>query len=108
MSLLDQLRDDLKSAMKARDQTRVDTIRTLISSIENAAAVPVEPGPYEVKIGLDHDVDRLTVTEDQMHGLVLAERDELLGAAREYRDHGLETEARDLEKQAQIAAGYVR
>lgn len=93
--------------MRNRDPARVKTIRSLISSIDNAGAVPVEPGPYEVKVGLDHDVERSIVTEDHMRSLVVAERDELLRAAGEYRGLGLNTEAEGLEAQAEIAAGYL-
>lgn len=107
MSLHDRLKDDLKSAMRNRDQVRVKTLRSLISAIDNAGAVAVEPGPYEVKVGLDHDVERSKVTEDQMRTLVLAERGELLRAAGEYRDLGLHLEAEGLEAQAEIAEGYL-
>ena len=107
MSLHDRLKDDLKSAIRNQDQIRVRTLRSLISSIDNAGAVPVEPGPYEVKVGLDHDVERNTVVEDQMRSLVLAEKDEFLRAASEYRGLGLDAEAEGLEAQAEIAAGYL-
>jgi len=107
LSLLDRLKEDLRSAMRNGDQVRVKTIRTLISSIDNAGAVPMEPGPYEVKVGLDHDVERSIVTEDRMRSLVIAERDEYLRAAAEYRGLGLDSEAAGLETQAEIAAGYL-
>lgn len=94
--------------MRDRDEARVNTIRSLISSIDNAGAVPVETGPYEVKVGLDHDVERSIVTEDQMRSLVLAERNELLRAADEYRDLGLDPKADELEGRAAIVTGYLR
>ena len=107
MSLVDDLKSDLKTAMKSRDQLRVKTIRSLISAIDNATAIPIEPGPYEVKTGLNHDVERASVSPEQMQELVVAERDDLLRSASEYRQLGLDPEADDLETRAAIAAGYV-
>ena len=67
----------------------------------------MEPGPYEVRVGLDHDVERVIVSERQMRFLVGAERDEYLRAAHEYRSLGLDSEADALQMRAEIAGGYL-
>ena len=107
MSLVDRLKHDLKAAMKGRDQVRVKTIRSLISSIDNAGAVAVEPGPYRLEVGLDNDVQRAEVSEQRMRELVIAERDELTRAATEYRGLGLDAEAAELDLRAEITEGYL-
>lgn len=38
----DNMRHDLKAAMKARDQVAVAAIRSALSAIDNAEAVPIE------------------------------------------------------------------
>ena len=107
MSLLDQLKDDLKTAMKSRNQFEIKTIRSLIASIENAGAVPAGTGPYEIKIGLNHDVPRKTVTDDLARELIVGERDEYLTSATNYRELGLDSEADELDQRAAIANRYL-
>lgn len=107
MSLLNRLKEDLKTAMKGRDQLRVKTFRSLIAAIENAGAVPVEPGPYEMKVGLGHDVPRQTVTDEMARRLIRDERDEYLTTATEYRGLGLDAEAAEFETRAGIVGRYL-
>ncbi|MFO0750099.1 MAG: GatB/YqeY domain-containing protein [Myxococcota bacterium] len=45
MSLKDKLTEDLKTAMKARDQVRLDAIRLLLSDLKNQAIAQMK-GPH--------------------------------------------------------------
>ena len=76
--------------MRQQDRVRVSTIRSLISAIDNAGAVPAERQgyDYEPKIGLGHDVDRRTVTDDDITLIIALERDELVAARDNYRKLG--------------------
>lgn len=93
--------------MKARDAVRVKTLRALLSTIDNAGAVRVEPGPYEPRLGLSHDVPRREVTEDEIVDEVRSERDDLLQAAEEMRRHGQVERAAELEVRASIVDEYL-
>lgn len=107
MSIYAQLKRDLTPAMRSRDRVRVDTIRTLISAIDNAGAVDGLETGHEPKLGLSHDVDRKDVTMDQERQIVTTERDDLLAAADEFRDLGKSDRANELAMRAQIASTYL-
>lgn len=103
-----RLATDLTAAMKARDTIRVKTLRALLSTIDNAGAVPVETGPYEPKLGLSHDVPRREVNEGEIVDKIRAERKDLIQAADEMRRHGQAGRAAELEDRAEIVAEYLR
>ena len=94
--------------MKARDTVRVNTLRALLSTIDNAGAVPFESGPYEQKRGLSHDVPRREVTEQEVADRLHAEQGDLLQAAEEMRRYGQTERASELELRAAIVAGYLQ
>lgn len=107
LSTKDRLKTDLTAAMKARDTVRVKTVRSLLSTIDNAGAIPVDPGPYEPKVGLSQDVPRREVSEGEIADRLRAERDDLLRAADEMRLHGQVERAGELESRAGIVAEYL-
>lgn len=108
MNLHNRLKTDLKAAMKARDKLRVQTIRGLIGTIDNAGAVQAESERYEPKVGLGHDVDRLEITDESAREMLVSEREDLLQAAAEFRQHDAADRATELETRAEIVAEYVR
>lgn len=64
MSLKDQLAQDLKEAMKARDETRKATIRLLRAAI-NAAEIEKRSAFVESQQSKNVDIENLTVTDAQ-------------------------------------------
>lgn len=107
MSIPQRLKSDLTEAMKVRDTVRVKTLRSLLSTIDNAGAIPIDPGPYEPKLGLSQDVPRREVTEDEIIHRFRVEWSDLLQAADEMRQHGQVERADELEVRAAIVAEYL-
>jgi uncharacterized protein YqeY len=64
MSLQDRLAQDLKDAMRARDETRKATIRLLRSAI-NAAEIEKRTTYIESQQALNVDIERLELTDEQ-------------------------------------------
>lgn len=107
MSLPDRLRSDMVAAMKAGDRVRVSTLRSLIGAIENAGAIEVEAGPYEMKTGLGHDVPRREVTDDEIRRIISDEREDLIAAQAELSGKGQTERMEELATRAAIVAGYL-
>ncbi len=95
------------AAMKTGDRVRVSTLRSLIGAIENAAAVQVESGPYEMKTGLGHDVPRREVTDDEMRRIISDEREDLVAARAELIGKGQTERIEELATRAAIVAEYL-
>jgi hypothetical protein len=81
-------------------------LRTLIAAMENATAVDVETST-EPKLGLGHDQPRRALNDEDVTGIIRAERDELVDAAIRYRELGLVEEVVDLERRARIVERYL-
>ena len=95
------LRDALLAARKTRDATRVSALRSALSAIDNAGAVPTATLGTATPVDTDPDapssrkiaggvvglgaseVARRQLSETQIRGLLRAEIDERLVAARE-------------------------
>lgn len=107
MSALSLIRGDLEKALRTtRDRVEISTLRTLIAAVENATAVDIEP-TSEPKLGLGHDQPRRALSDEDVAGIIIAERDELVDAATRYRDLGLKDEVADLESRARIVERYL-
>ena len=85
MTVTEQLQDDVKTAMKAGEKTRVGALRLVLSELQKAA-----------KDGGD---DELTVLR--------RERKRRLEAAAQFRDGGRPELADQEESEAQLIAGYL-
>ena len=107
LSTLDLIRGDLEKELRTtRDRVEISTLRTLIAAVENAAAVDIET-TSEPKLGLGHDQPRRALSDDDVAGIITAERDELVDAAIRYQDLGLVDEVADLESRARIVERYL-
>lgn len=93
--------------MKRQDKLRVLTIRALIGAIDNAGSVEVVDDRYEPKIGLGHDVDRRHVTDDEERRILIAERDDLAAAARQYSELYEAERAEEMTARAGIVSEYL-
>jgi uncharacterized protein YqeY len=93
------MRAQLKDAMRARDTGARDALRTALAAIENAEAVPHEPGVTEVA--------RRELTAAEVAGIVAEEIDRLDDAAAELESLGRDDRADELRRQAAVLRRYV-
>ncbi len=94
MSLQQQIADDLKTAMKARDRDRMSALRMLISALKNEG-VSLGRGPQgELS---DAEVQKVLATEKKR-------RDE---AAASYAANGREESAAKEQAESELIAGYL-
>lgn len=96
MQLLSTLQSDLTSALKARDTVKVSVIRSLLSSIANAGAVPLSNVADAVGVYAG-DSARRPIETDELKQLLEAELAERTEAASAY------TEAAAIERMQQEA-----
>lgn len=94
MSLQQQISDDLKTAMKARDKDRVGALRMLTAALKNAA---IESGGGPQAELDDAQVERVVASE------VKRRRE----AATAYRDGGREEQAAAEEAEADVYSAYL-
>ncbi len=85
MALLEQIQDDVKTAMKAGEKGRVRALRLVASELQKAAK--------------DGQADEVEVLQ--------RERKRRLEAAEAYRDGGRAQMAADEEQEAEIISGYL-
>jgi uncharacterized protein YqeY len=85
VQLLTNLQSDLTVALKARDTVKVTVIRSLLSSIGNAEAVPMPYGSNAVGIYAG-DADRRSVETEVVKRVLEAEMAERTDADNTYTD----------------------
>lgn len=106
MTLLEQIKEDMKQAMRDKDSEALDTIRMLLSSVKNKAIdLQKEMDDAEVMTVIKSDLKKL---KDGMESFVSAAREDLAEKARkeitllerylpqQLSDADLETKVRDL------------
>jgi hypothetical protein len=88
VTLRDALQSELAAAMQRRDRPVVTALRTTLSQLANAEAVPT-PADVDTTKGSQHvagatgglgatEAQRATLSEDQVRAIVIGERIELL------------------------------
>jgi hypothetical protein len=113
-----RLREDLSTAIRGRDGRTVRVLRSVLSAIANAEALPdVEQPPTSSRSaggiagavdGLGAaDVARQLLTEDDVVAIVKAERDERLAAADDLAGLGAPEAADDLRAEAALIERYL-
>ena len=85
--LRERLRVDLLAARLRRDEPAVAAIGSLLTSLGNAEAVPLEPGPYAVVQG-SAELPRQELDQEQVRTVVRGEIDERRKAVAEYERLG--------------------
>jgi uncharacterized protein len=81
MTLYDQIREDMKTAMKNKDAKTLDTVRMLVASLKNKMIdLGKELDDADVLATIKSDVKRL---KDGLDSFVTAAREDLAEAARE-------------------------
>lgn len=113
-----RLREDLRTALRARDRATAGVLRTVLAAIANAEAQPAPvlvseagggDGPIaRAALGVGAaEVARKELTEDDVRTVVAAERDERLHAADELAAHGREVPAAQLRHEAALLDRYL-
>lgn len=81
MTLYDQIREDMKNAMKNKDTKTLDTVRMLVASLKNKMIdLGKELDDADVMATIKSDVKKL---KDGLDSFVAAAREDLAAAARE-------------------------
>ena len=81
MNLYDQIREDMKTAMKNKDSKTLDTIRMLMASLKNKAIdLGKELDDADVMATIKSDVKKL---KDGLESFASAAREDLASAAKE-------------------------
>ncbi|MEU7745552.1 GatB/YqeY domain-containing protein [Nonomuraea sp. NPDC049158] len=113
------LRDDLKTALKARDRIAITALRSALAAIENAEAVAVDPPPPGAPEHNEHfagstaglgaaDVERRLLTEADLLSILEKEVRERSVAAREYERLGRDGHAERLRAEAEVLSRYLK
>jgi hypothetical protein len=106
-----RLRTDLRSAMVAKDPSRVRVLRALITALDDAQAVPVgdQHLRYAVHAFGDRsaEVPRLRLTEEDVQRVLAHEAAARTAAAAEMRRLGDDERAQNLDREAALTVGYL-
>ena len=104
-SLHARIRDDLVEAMRDRDMARVKVLRTTMSAIQNAEAVEVVAS-VEGVVGYG-DVQRRSLSDDDVLGIIVREIEEFEGSIAEYRQIGQTERAEGLQRELEVLRSYL-
>ncbi|MGV3554736.1 MAG: GatB/YqeY domain-containing protein [Croceibacterium sp.] len=100
----ERLRDDLKAAMRARNEGEVRVLRALGAAIDNAQAVQL--GDEALRRFSESEIARRELTNDDIAELLAREHSERLEAAAEFERLGQAAEAERLRGEAAAVARY--
>lgn len=102
-----QIKADLLHAMKTRRREDVTTLRTLLSAIDNAEAVPVDDTPIVPFNGRSEDVPRLQLTPADIQQILHQEAEERRAAAAEYERLGRADQVEMLKASIALIERYI-
>src|SRR3954453_7623606 len=106
MEILERLRMDLRSAIKAQDSLQVSVLRTILSALDNATAVEVDTS-YVPLQGMTPDVPRKEVTETEQLAILRAEAASRRRGIEQYEHVGKQQEAARLRLELELSAAYL-
>ena len=110
MNIQEQLQQDLKAAMRAREQLRVDVIRMTLAALKNAQMV-AEKEAYDAAAPAESDADQARITvalsETAMQETVAKEVKRRRDAAELYRKGGREDLASQEDAEGAILETYL-
>jgi hypothetical protein len=95
----------LKQAMKARDPIAVETLRSLLSALDNASAIARPAGADHYGSG-PTEAARHEASAEEIAALFTAETAERVAAAADYRQRGQIREAARLDAQIAVIAAF--
>jgi uncharacterized protein len=105
--LREQLKAALLLAMKSRQPNVVSTLRSILSEIDNAEAIPMEASMVPV-VGRSNDVPRKLLSEEQMQAILEHQYDEIEASLAEYRRLEKHDEAAQLQTELNVLAPYLK
>jgi uncharacterized protein YqeY len=105
--LRDQLKAALTLAMKARQGNVVSTLRSILSEIDNAEAVPMDASIIPT-VGLSNDVPRKILSEEQMLSILQNQYHEIQASLAEYKRLEKHDEAAQLQIELDVLAPYLK
>lgn len=106
-SLRREINGDLLLAMKAKDAVAISALRSVLSALDNASAVPASTVAAPV-FGRSGDVPRKDLSETDCQNIIIAEVRARSVAAEEYARLGRSDEAARLRAEQVIIERYVR
>jgi uncharacterized protein len=105
--LRDQLKAALTLAMKSRQANAVSTLRSILSEIDNAEAVPMDAS-IKPTVGLSNDVPRKVLSEEQIQNILDHQYREILTSLAEYKRLEKHDEAEQLQAELDVLAPYLK
>jgi len=102
-----RLAQDLRTALKSRETTRITALRSMLAALDNAQAVPLAelPAVHALHGGIG-EVPRKTLSDAELVALFAAELDERRAAAVMLEKHGCQDEAERLRAELEVLADY--
>lgn len=108
MSVRDQMKADLRRAMKERDKATMTTLRSLLAAIDNAEAIPTQQdGPADLTFDKVDDVARKLLTEADIQAILQKEHAERLAAMTNYEELGRSDIVAQLRVEVELIARYL-
>jgi len=107
VSLRRQLNVDLLVAMKMKDVVAVSALRSVLSALDNASAMPIDTVSAPV-FGHSGDVQRKDLSETDCHNILITEVRSRSVAAEEYARLGQSDAAARLRAEQAVVERYVR
>ena len=101
-----QLKADLKQAMKARQMRVVATLRATLAEIDHAEAVDIDTSIVPMA-GVSQDMPRKVLTEAEMLSIVQREADEIKVALAEYEAAGNQAKTAELRTAWNLLTSYL-
>lgn len=105
-ALVDRLKADLLASMKARDAVRVATLRTMLSTLDNASAVAVDTQHVPMQ-GVTPDVPRRELSEAEQFDLLRDEAAARRKAIAQYEQLGKAEIGVQLRAEVAVFAKYL-
>ena len=102
-----QLSGDLLLAMKAKDAVAISALRSALSALDNASAVPASTVPAPV-FGRSGDVPRRILSDSDCQSIISAVVSDKSTSAEEYARLGLDDVAARLRAELAIVERYVK
>ncbi|HET7414863.1 MAG TPA: GatB/YqeY domain-containing protein [Arthrobacter sp.] len=112
----ENMRHDLKTAMKARDQTAVAALRSALAAIDNAEAVQIDHAAMEhgsggvagSAVGLGAaEAERRELAAADIQAIMETEVNDRIAAANEYEQAGRRDAGGKLRAEADVLRGYL-
>ena len=106
-ALHERMRTDLTAALRAKDRVTAAALRTALTAISNAEAIPVDHSTYNPVIGRPAEAPRRELTEAQIRAAVQGEVDERQHALTQYEHLGQDGHAEKLRAEMAVLRRYL-